>query len=196
MSLINVKTPWLLTISKVISNFFNPFVSLLIYFYYYSSKNYNASETWSKLLPILLILVLPVIIWIIWNVKTGRYTNMDVSNRQQRNSLYIIIVLLSAVYLLYEYYSHGIFDYSILLLSLLLLIMQISNFYIKSSMHTALNIYVAALFFKINPYIGVAWFLLAVLIGITRVILKRHTIAEVLTGGTLAIIISIIYIFV
>ena len=74
--------------------------------------------------------------------------------------------------------------------------MQLSNFYIKSSMHTALNIFVAALFFKLNPNLGGAWFLLAIVIGFTRIILKRHTVAEVLTGASLALIISIIYIFV
>lgn len=188
------KPSWLITISKIISNFFNPFVSLLIYFWYYSSENYNRAEAWGRFLPIILILVIPVIAWIAYNVRTGRYTNMDVSNRKQRNSLYIIIVVLSAIYLFYEYYFQDIFEVSIFLLVMLLILMQISNFYIKSSMHTALNIYVAALFFKINPYLGVSWFILAIIIGITRVILKRHSISEVLAGAILAIFVAIIYI--
>ncbi|MGV4413520.1 phosphatase PAP2 family protein [Chryseobacterium sp. T1] len=190
------KSSWLITLSKVISNFFNPLVSLLIYFWYYSSEHYSISEAWSRLLPILLILVLPVIAWITWNVKTGKYTNMDVSNRKQRNSLYVIIIILSAAYLLYEYYFLEIFDLSIFLLAMLLILMQISNFFIKSSMHTALNIYVAALFFKLNPYIGIFWLLLSIIIGITRIILKRHTKAEVIAGASIALVISIIYIFI
>ncbi|MPT32780.1 MAG: hypothetical protein E2600_14190 [Chryseobacterium sp.] len=68
-----------------------------------------------------------------------------------------------------------------------------SNFYIKSSMHTSLNIYVSALFFAINPTIGTFWFLLAIIIGITRIILKRHTVKEVLSGGGIAIFVSLIY---
>lgn len=191
-----IKPLWLITLSKIISNFFNPFVSLLIYFWYYSSKNYNTSEAWERFLPIILILVLPVVAWIIWNVRTGRYTNMDVSNRKQRNSLYVIIVVLSIIYLLYEYYFQDIFDVSIFMLTVLLALMQISNFYIKSSMHTALNIYVAALFFKLNPYIGLLWLLLSIIIGITRIILKRHSIAEVIAGASIAFFISIIYILI
>lgn len=191
-----IKPLWLITLSKIISNFFNPFVSLLIYFWYYSSKNYNTSEAWERFLPIILILVLPVVAWIIWNVRTGRYTNMDVSNRKQRNSLYVIIVVLSIIYLLHEYYFQDIFDVSIFMLTVLLALMQISNFYIKSSMHTALNIYVAALFFKLNPYIGLLWLLLSIIIGITRIILKRHSIAEVIAGASIAFFISIIYILI
>lgn len=191
-----IKPLWLITLSKIISNFFNPFVSLLIYFWYYSSKNYNTSEAWERFLPIILILVLPVVAWIIWNVRTGRYTNMDVSNRKQRNSLYVIILVLSVIYLLYEYYFQDIFDVSIFMLTVLLALMQISNFYIKSSMHTALNIYVAALFFKLNPYIGLLWLLLSIIIGITRIILKRHSIAEVIAGASIAFFISIIYILI
>lgn len=192
----NQQNSWLIKISKVISNFFNPFVSLLIYFIYFSTRYYSPSEAWEKFWPIILILVLPVIIWIFWNVKTGKYTNMDVSNRQQRNSLYVVIVLLSILYLAYEYFVRDTFDLSIFLLIVLLILMQISNFFIKSSMHTALNIYVAALFYKVNPTLGIVWFLLALLIGLTRIILKRHSVKEVIAGTILASVIGIIYIFI
>ena len=71
--------------------------------------------------------------------------------------------------------------------------MQVSNFFIKSSMHTSLNIYVAALFFAIEPIIGMFWFLLSIVIGVTRVILKRHTPKEVFSGAGIAIFVSLIY---
>ncbi|WP_312767912.1 phosphatase PAP2 family protein [Epilithonimonas sp.] len=188
-----IKNPFILNSSKVISNFFNPLVSLVIYFFYYSYKNYTWEEASKKFFPILLLLILPIALWIYRNVKKGNYTNMDVSNRKQRHSLYIFIIIATIIFLTVDYFLHKEIDWTILMLCILLILMQISNFYIKSSMHTSLNIYVAALFFAINPKIGIFWFLLAVLIGITRVILKRHSVKEVLSGGGIAIFVSLIY---
>ncbi len=188
-----VKDPIILSISRFISNFFNPLVSLVIYFFYYSYINYTWEEATKKFLPILLLLIIPVGLWIYRNVKKGNYTNMDVSNRKQRHSLYVFIILATIVFLAVDYFIHKEIDWTVLMLCILLMLMQASNFFIKSSMHTSLNIYVAALFYTINPVIGVGWFLLSVLIGVTRIILKRHTIKEVLAGGLIAIFVSLIY---
>lgn len=188
-----IKNPILTNLSKVISNFFNPLVSLVIYFFYYSYKNYTWEEASKKFLPILFLLIIPIAIWIYRNVKKGNYTNMDVSNRKQRHSLYIFIIIATIIFLSVDYFLHKEIDWTVLMLCILLILMQISNFFIKSSMHTSLNIYVSALFFTIEPIIGIFWFLLSILIGITRVILKRHTPKEVLSGGTIAIFVSLIY---
>lgn len=188
-----ISNPTVIKLSKVISNFFNPLVSLLIYFFYYSYKNYTWSQASKKFLPILLLLIIPISLWIYHNVKKGNYTNMDVSNRKQRHSLYVFIILATIIFLAVDYFLHRQIDWAILLLCILLVAMQISNFFIKSSMHTSLNIYVAALFFAINPALGTAWFGLSVIIGITRVILKRHTTQEVVAGAMIAIFVSLAY---
>ncbi|WP_374444926.1 ABC transporter permease [Epilithonimonas sp.] len=188
-----VKDPVILSISRFISNFFNPLVSLVIYFFYYSYINYTWEEVTKKFLPILLLLIIPVGLWIYRNVKKGNYTNMDVSNRKQRHSLYVFIILATIVFLAVDYFIHREVDWTVLMLCILLMLMQASNFFIKSSMHTSLNIYVAALFYAISPVIGFCWFFLSVLIGVTRIILRRHTIKEVLAGGLIAIFVSLIY---
>lgn len=188
-----INSPFILKISKVISNFFNPLVSLVIYFFYYSYRNYTWEEASKKFIPILLLLIIPIAIWIYRNVKKGNYTNMDVSNRKQRHSLYIFIIVATIVFLAVDYFLHREIDWTIMMLCIMLILMQVSNFFIKSSMHTSLNIYVAALFFAINPMIGIFWFLLSVVIGITRIILKRHTPQEVISGAVIAIFVSLVY---
>lgn len=188
-----IKNTNIITLSKIISNFFNPLVSLVIYFFYYSYKNYTWEQATAKFLPILLLLIIPVALWIYRNVKNGNYTNMDVSNRKQRHSLYIFIIIATVIFLGVDFYLHKEMDWVIFMLCILLILMQISNFFIKSSMHTSLNIYVSALFFTIEPIMGIFWFLLSIVIGITRVILKRHTPAEVFSGGAIAIFVSLIY---
>ncbi|RMZ59949.1 ABC transporter permease [Chryseobacterium nematophagum] len=183
------------TISKIISDFFNPLVSLFIFFLYMSVQKYSFQDSLVYFLPILLIIILPVIIWLVWNVKTGRYTNMDVSNRNQRKTLYIFIGICVITYLIFHYIQNRHLDFVMLFILILLLTLQISNFYIKSSMHTAFNIFVAALFFSLNPQAGLIWLGIAILVGITRIILKRHTVKEVFMGAGIAFVISFIYLY-
>lgn len=186
----------ILKISKFISDFFNPLMSLMIYFVWYSANHYTWKEAMHRFLPILLITILPISIWIFWNVKTGKYSNMDVSNRNQRKTLYIFIGAVMGIYLAYEYLAKGKVDLVMLFILILLVLMQISNYFIKSSMHTAFNVFVAALFFSQNHILGIIWFLIAILVGVTRIILKRHTPKEVLMGTFIAAIVSFAYLYI
>lgn len=182
-------------ISKVISDFFNPLVSLIIFFIYMSIREYSLKNSMLYFLPVLLMIIIPVVIWLVWNVKTGRYTNMDVSNRVQRKTLYIFIAVCVIAYLLFNYIRNGYIDFVMLFILVLLFALQISNLFIKSSMHTAFNVFVAALFFSLNWKMGFAWLGIAILVGITRVILKRHTVKEVFMGAGIAFLVSFIYLY-
>ncbi|WP_426478358.1 phosphatase PAP2 family protein [Chryseobacterium sp. CBSDS_008] len=182
-------------ISKVISDFFNPLVSLIIFFVYMSISKYSFKDSVLYFLPVSLMIIIPVIIWLVWNVKTGRYTNMDVSNRVQRKTLYIFIATCVIAYLIFNYIKNGYIDLIMLFILILLFALQISNLFIKSSMHTAFNIFVAALFFSLDWKMGLVWLGIAVLVGITRVILKRHTVKEVFMGAGIAFMVSFIYLY-
>ncbi|WP_326983488.1 phosphatase PAP2 family protein [Chryseobacterium sp. MYb264] len=182
-------------ISKIISDFFNPLVSLFIFFLYTSLRNSSFHNSLTYFLPILLMIIIPVIIWLVWNVKTGRYTNMDVSNRVQRKTLYIFIGICVIAYIGYNYFKNGLIDLVMLFILILLLALQISNYFIKSSMHTAFNVFVAALFFSLNTTFGFLWLGIAALVGITRIILKRHTPKEVFMGAAIAFMVSFLYLY-
>lgn len=186
---------FILKVSKIISDFFNPLLSLFIFFLYMSIKNYSLEDSLSYFIPILLIIIIPVIVWLVWNVKTGRYTNMDVSNRVQRKTLYIFIATCIITYIVFNYLKNGYVDFVMLFILILLFALQISNFFIKSSMHTAFNIFVAALFFVINPVVGLIWLGIAALVGLTRIILKRHSPKEVFMGALIAFMVSFIYLY-
>jgi len=182
-------------ISKIISDFFNPLVSLFIFFVYMSIREYSLKDSFLYFLPILLMIIVPVVIWLVWNVKTGRYTNMDVSNRIQRKTLYIFIAACVVTYLIFNYVRNGYIDLVMLFILILVFTMQISNFFIKSSMHTAFNVFVAALFFTLDWKVGLLWLGIAALVGITRIILKRHTVKEVFMGAGIAFVVSFIYLY-
>lgn len=191
----NTISPLMFRICKSISNFFNPLTSLFIYFIYYSYKKYTFRESADIFIPIFLLIIIPITVWIYWNVRTGKYTNVDVSDRNQRKGLYFFIEAALLLYIIYNYFINHTVDFVMLFLLILLLVMQISNYFIKSSMHTAFNIFVAALFFFLNVYIGILWFGIAILVGFTRIILKRHTIKEVFSGALIATFISFIYLY-
>lgn len=189
------KSSLLHNISKVISDFFNPLVSLVIFFVYMSIREYTFKESLLYFLPLLLMIIAPVVIWLVWNVKTGRYTNMDVSNRVQRKTLYVFIAACVIIYLVFNYIRNGYIDLVMLFILILLFTLQISNFFIKSSMHTAFNIFVAALFFTLDWGMGLLWLGIASLVGLTRIILKRHTVKEVFMGAGIAFVVSFIYLY-
>lgn len=191
------KQSFLIIISNIISNLFNPLFSLLIFFAVYSyQKSEGEINLKSFLLPIILVII-PIFVWIYWNVKKGYYTNMDVSNRKQRNSLYIFNFIIISIYIMTLIYAKQNFRYIIIIIFLLILLMVMfaSNFFIKSSLHTSFNIFISALFFTLNPAYGFIWLLLAILVAISRVVLKRHTVKEVIMGTIIALIISFTYLY-
>lgn len=192
-----LKTPSsaVIKFSKYVSDFFNPMNSLVIYFIIFSARNFTFAETIQNFLPIFLITIVPISLWILYNVKTKKYTDMDVSDRKQRKGLYFFIEGAMIAYLFFVYLRYERIDLVLLFLLILLIVMQISNYFIKSSMHTAFNIFVAALMFTLNPIFGLVWLVISIVVGFSRIALKRHSPAEVLSGAVIATIISFIYLY-
>lgn len=186
----------LIKISHYISAIFNPINSLFCFFVIFSLQNNTLKESIQNFLPILFITIVPISGWIFWNVKNKRYTDADVSDRKQRKSLYVFMISALAVYLLYLYLRFNQIDWIILFLGILILLMQISNYFIKSSMHTAINLFAAALFFTISPLYGLIWLGITIVVGVSRIILKRHSPLEVLSGTIISIFVSFIYLYV
>lgn len=190
-------TSVLIKLSNFISNLFNPLFSLLIFFVFFAYKKMETSEALENLLWMIVLVIIPIFTWIYWNVKTKRYTNMDVSDRKQRNSLYVFNTIVVCNYIAFLYFNKESFDLILIIIFTLtlMIVMHISNFFIKSSMHTSFNIFVSALFFNLNIYFGMVWLILTVMVGISRVILKRHTVKEVIMGASIATVISFLYLY-
>lgn len=190
-------SPLTISLSNLISNIMNPLFSLLIFFGFYAFEKMEGATAVKNLLIMLFLVVIPIFGWIYWNVKTGRYTNMDVSDRKQRNSLYLFNFTTIALYITSLFYMKQDFNFILIIIFLLvlMLVMHLSNFFIKSSMHTAFNVFVCALFLNLNVYFGLGWLFLTVLLGISRIILKRHTPKEVIMGASIATIVSIVYLY-
>lgn len=126
--------------------------------------------------------------------KNGTYTNFDVSDRIQRKSLFIYIVplLIVVTFLLFKTQQNSNLCISVLFATILIFISQIVNLFIKCSLHVSLNIYLSFLVMTVNYKIGTVILLFTIMLGWSRIVLRRHTTKEVLLGGFIGLSISLL----
>lgn len=136
---------------------------------------------------------LPLVLKMYIKSKNGSYTNFDVSDRIQRKSLFTFVIPLMIIVTVISFKTQQTpaFSLSVLFATILVLISQIVNLFIKSSLHVSLNIYLSFLMMTVNFKVGIIVLLLSGLIAWSRVVLKRHTIAEVTYGFGLGLVISV-----
>jgi hypothetical protein len=141
---------------------------------------------------------LPVTVHMYTKFKNGSYSNFDVSDRNQRQSWYKFasLLLLVVSIILFATEQPKSLQLSILSFLILLLISGIINYRIKTSLHVTLTIYLAFLIIPMNFQIAGIFISLSLLVAWARIILKRHTLKEVLTGfiiGTFIGVSSVVF---
>ena len=140
----------------------------------------------------------PLILRMYIKSKNGTYTNFDVSDRIQRKSLFIFIIPLLAIvtFILFKTQQNSNLCISVLFATILVLISQIVNLFIKSSLHVSLNVYLSFLVITLNFKTGIILLLFTGLLGWSRIVLCRHTIKEVLCGGGIGLTMSLIMFYI
>ncbi len=135
---------------------------------------------------------LPLFLRMYIKSRNGTYTNFDVSDRIQRKTLFTFIIPLMVVvtFILFKINPASNLSLSVLFGTILVVISQIINLFIKSSLHVSLNIYLSALVMTADLRIGIAVFLFSGLIAWSRIALGRHTWKEVVFGSCIGLIIS------
>ena len=140
---------------------------------------------------------LPLILRMYIKSKNGTYTNFDVSDRLQRKTLFIFVIplMIFVTVISFKTSPASNFSLSVLFATILVIISQIINLFIKSSLHVSLNIYLSALILTVDLRIGIAVFLFSGLIAWSRIALGRHTWKEVAFGSCIGLIISVIMLY-
>ncbi len=171
---------------------------MAIAFFYGAYVQYIAgSEPLYRYLPILFVfaIIVPVLSFIIWKVRTKEFTDFDVSNRKKRQTLYEFIVpllgLLALVLIGFKFPLKVILP--VLAIFILLFISTFINKTLKVSLHTSISFLFAYLFFPINSKIAICLFCFGFLIGWSRLVLNRHQPKEVLAGVILGNIIGLLF---
>lgn len=131
--------------------------------------------------------VFPLLFIIRRRVKAGKWSDHDVSEHSQRNNFYtiaIIIVALSCVLFRFLDFPRPLLLGMIISL-VLLIIAMIINLRSKISLHLIFASYCAVSLIAVGFWIGAGFILLAIAVAFSRVVLRRHTTAQVVSGASL-----------
>jgi len=170
-------------IAAVISTIGHPLITIPVFFEALLLKHGSGKVVY-ELSMIIVALFLIATLWVYIKFKNGSYSNFDVSIQKQRKSLYLFTVplVLTTSYLLYITKQPQFIFQAFLIGSILMFLSFIINFYLKTSLHVSLNIYLATAVFLVDPLIGTGIFIFSIIVAWSRIILKKHTIQEVISG--------------
>lgn len=138
--------------------------------------------------------VSPLLFIIRRKVSAGKWSDHDISDASERRSFYPLAITVATVSTLLFYllnFPHALIVGMLMSLVILLAAMIINHFS-KISLHTIFATYFAVALFAVSLWSGAIFLLLAATVGWSRVVLKRHTAAQVLSGALLGAIAGII----
>lgn len=121
----------------------------------------------------------------------GMFSDHELSIKEERSRFYAIVWVLAFVYLIIALYFKGsIFPLSIIALGILLgiVIFELANRFIKVSMHVAVAcafVLAIGLLYGQTPFLATVW--IVPLLSWARISLKKHTMGEVIAGGSLGV---------
>lgn len=174
-------------IAQIISNILNPIVLLFPAPYFLVLRTTNDSALAVRWAVFSWIFLLLISIIIIYCVRRGIFSDLDVSRREQRPLLFLLAAIVTFFYCFSIFVLSGprVLLFAALGILLSILFLSLINTRIKASIHVAT---VSALLFTLGlVYSGVylLLFLLIPIVGWARVKTKRHTVFEAIVGSIL-----------
>ncbi len=146
--------------------------------------------------PIVLALA-SIALYIVWKLKKGDVSNVDVSDRTQRGGIYFAPILCMVVlYLVLNYLVGNTHAARGVAAALALLISHaLANPWIKASLHTSFVVLAAAYLLPGRPMLAALFVGLALLIAWGRVAYQRHSVREVVVGFAFGVLAAAAYCF-
>ncbi len=173
----------------ILSRIFDPVVEIPLLLVASSMYALNNGMRWRFLLVLLVIdAVLPAV-YLVWGLRTKRFSDWDISKRQQRFGLYFFTVFCHLVGVVLAITVGKYIMFKILLTFwLLAVIFAVITFFWKISVHAGVNGALVAFF---NHFYGWDryWWLVLILVAVlwSRVEIKKHSWSQVITGAALAL---------
>jgi phosphoglycerol transferase MdoB-like AlkP superfamily enzyme len=149
------------------------------------------------LVALVLLLLLPIALWNWGRVRSGRYSDFDVSRREDRGTLYRLIVAMTLVA------AGGLFItgqprplwFGMLCASLMLAVAAGVNRRIKISLHAAFAFFGTVAIARVDTAWVAPTAVFAVLVAWSRFILKRHSVGELTLGTALGLGVGSVLVF-
>lgn len=181
-------------IAYLISNLAHPLITFPIFIVVKLFRNERFEKAVGISALIIVGIFVPITLKLYWGTQKGKYTNFDVSDREQRKGFFPTLIILFVLILGILYFT-GQSDYILqpLFWALLLIcICYVFNFYIKVSLHTSLTLFLGFLLIPLNFYAGMVFLFFSLFMAWSRLRLKRHTLQEILWGGLIGCSIGIL----
>lgn len=185
--------------AQAVSFLFNPlFLSTLVPFlviYKYTASGWYAVK-WFLFTSVFIV---GGTSYLLYGMLKGYFSDIDISKREQRPRFYKLLFLLSLAYLFISLFLKGYrFPTSILAFGIALAIItfSIANKYIKASGHVGVAcafVIVVGFLYGQLAFLGTVW--IVPLLAWSRLKLKRHTMSEIIVGGLLGTLITLITFF-
>lgn len=175
-------------IARWISSLGHPILTIPAFAIWFEFTHEPAAKAWLVSALIVGIVVLPLSYKTWRGFKKGAYSNMDVSNREERKRWFRIPII--SMLLLTAAMYFGFHDLPLTIavgaITVMLFAFKLVNQYaIKASLHVGVNAYLALVALSMNTKLFGVIGAITLVVGWSRVVLKRHTLAEVLVGALL-----------
>src|SRR5262245_50497678 len=142
------------------------------------------------LLTLLATVILPMALLLFRGVRSGRWSDMDVSVHAERVRFYPFAIPISAAAVIALWLLRTpVFALRGAVVTLFLLVAAaLINFRIKLSLHALFAFYSATILFVVDPVVGTIAFAVAFLVFWSRLYLRRHDLLEMLVGTSLGLV--------
>jgi membrane-associated phospholipid phosphatase len=174
------------TFARLISNIFNPFIVSSVILSLLTFEATTEIDDAVKLIFIMLaISIAPVVILVYILVRLKKLDGFFNNPREQRNIIYLISSILGAIDCALLWYLEAPELLAVMFTTgfIAVVIFMIINHFWKISLHTAF-ITASAVVLILIYGAGAAWTLFVLpLVGWSRVVLKQHTLMQVIAGG-------------
>lgn len=176
--------------ARIVSIVGHPLLTISILVYFLSHRELPEKEANLVSAVILGGVTLPIVLHNVWKMSKGQYANFDVSDQKQRKSFFPFALALLAIVTFYFWWTEksAALVYSTALFLLMVSIFAVVNIRLKISLHAGVNFYIAAILFHYSAAWGTAVLCLAILVAVSRWILKRHTFWEIVLGTVVGIV--------
>jgi membrane-associated phospholipid phosphatase len=177
-------------IATIISWAAHPVVTLPLFAVYALFRNEPREKAIQLSAMVVGVVFLPLILKTLYGARRGRYTNLDVSNREQRKKWYWLpnLLLLSLTVYFFLTPQRADLRYAFLFAWLLMQTSQLVNFRLKTSLHVGFHAYFVCLLYNLLPQWGIFALFTIPFMAWSRVTLGRHSLAEVSCGALLGLL--------
>jgi membrane-associated phospholipid phosphatase len=183
-------------VARLISNVLSPAVvslPLVLLVSLYRSSSNQATSLFYALITLFFLSAGPLL-YIVVGVRLGKFTDIDVSVRSQRLGPFLVSLGSSVLGLFVINLTHGPQNLVTLLLMVIIsgIILMIITTKWKISIHASTLAGVVTFLMLLYGAVILPAYLLVILVCWSRVVLRRHTVPQVIAGALFSIVMTVV----